>query len=92
MKKQKLYKFAIITGVIGLIIILSIVLSGTAYPNLFFSIGTLAGLIFIFASVVLLFISWSKDVYDAVKRKQYLLAILIAIFGLIIVIRLLIKA
>lgn len=91
MKRGKLHKFAIIVGGIGLIIIFSVILSGTSYPNVFFNIGTFLGLLFIFTGVVLLFISWARDLHDAVKAKQYLWAVLIAILGLMVILKALIR-
>lgn len=64
-----LLKFAVFVGGIGLLIILGVILSKTSYPNLFFSIGTFAGLVLVFISVVLMFIGWSKSLYDDIKKK-----------------------
>ena len=91
MKRGKLHKFAILVGGIGLIIILSVILSGVAYPNVFFNIGTFLGLLFIFIGVILLFIGWIRDLHDAVKKKQYLWAALIAMVGLIIILKALVR-
>lgn len=62
-------KCAVLIGGIGLSIILGVILSKTAYQNLFFSIGTFTGLILVFTSVILLFIGWSKSLYDDIKKK-----------------------
>lgn len=67
--KNRLLKFAVIVGGIGLIIILCVILSKTSYPNLFFSIGAFVGLVLVFISVVLLFVGWSKSLYDDIKKK-----------------------
>lgn len=91
MNKQKIYKLATITAIIGLGIIFSVILSGVAYPNIFFSIGTLLGFIFIFLSILLLFISWVWELHDAVKSKQYRWAISLIVIGLITIIRIFIK-
>lgn len=62
-------KLAVLTGGIGLLIILGVILSETAYPNLIFSIGTFVGLILVFVSVGLFIIGWSKSLYDDIKKK-----------------------
>lgn len=91
MKRAKLHKFAIIAGGIGLIIIFSVILSGIAYPNVFFNVGTLLGLLFVFTGVILLFIGWARDLHDAVKTKQYIWAVLIAILGLMVILKALVR-
>lgn len=67
--RNRFLKLAVLIGAIGLLIILSVILSKTAYPNLFFSIGTFAGLLLVFVSVGLLIMGWSKDLYDDIKKK-----------------------
>lgn len=91
MKKNILYKSAIMTAAIGLIIIFAVMVSGVAYPHMLFRIGTPLGLVFIFASVLLLFLSWLWDIHHAIKGKQYLWAICIAVLGLIVIARTLIR-
>lgn len=66
---NRLSKVSVFVGGIGILIILSVILSKTSYPNLFFSIGTFAGLILVFISVALLFIGWFKALYDDIKKK-----------------------
>lgn len=67
--RNRFLKLAVLIGGIGLLIILGVILSKTAYPNLFFSIGTFAGLILVSVSVGLLIMGWSKDLYDDIKKK-----------------------
>lgn len=67
--RNRFLKLAVLIGGIGLLIILGVILSKTAYPNLFFSIATFAGLLLVFASVGLLIMGWSKDLYDDIKKK-----------------------
>lgn len=87
MKNKKLFKLTITTGVIGLIIIFSVILSGTAYPDTFFRIATPVGLLFVFVSVILGLVSWLCYLKDLIKNKQYIWAIIVAAFGLIIIIK-----
>lgn len=67
--RNRFLKLAVLIGGIGLLIILGVILSKTAYPNLFFSICTFVGLILIFVSVGLFITGWSKDLYDDIKKK-----------------------
>jgi hypothetical protein len=87
MKNKKLFKLTIITGVIGLIIIFGVILSGIAYPDTFFRIATPVGFLFIFLSVILGLVSWLWYLKDLIKNKQYIWAIIVAALGLIIVIK-----
>ncbi len=91
MKKNVLYQFALISAGIGLAIIFAVILSGTAYPHIFFRIGAPLGLVFIFISVILLFISWLWEVHSELKAKRYLWAIIIAVFGLLILVQALVR-
>lgn len=87
MKKNILYKAAVITAVIGLSILFAVILSGTAYPHMLFSVGTPLGLAFIFVSVILLFLLWLWEIYSRIKAKQYLWAVWIAVLGGLVVIQ-----
>lgn len=87
MKNKSLFKLAIITGAIGLVMIFSIILSGTAYPDMFFRIVTPLGLLFVFVSVILVFISWLWYLKDTIKSKQYIWAIVVAALGLIVIVK-----
>ena len=48
MQKNIIHKCALIAAVIGLIIILVVILSGAAYPDMLFRIGAPVGLAFVF--------------------------------------------
>mgnify|MGYP007049776762 FL=1 len=87
MNNKVLFKLTIITAAIGLIMIFSVILSGTAYPDMFFRIATPVGLLFVFVSVILEFISWLCYLKDTIKSKQYIWAIIVAALGLIIIVK-----
>lgn len=91
MKKSIIHKFAILSAGIGLIIIFAVILSGAAYPNMLFRIGEPLGLAFIFVSVLCLFISWLWEIHNGIKEKQYLWVMTIAVFGLIVIVRAIIR-
>ena len=91
MNKNIIHKFAILTAGIGLIIIFAVILSGAAYPDMLFRIGAPLGLVFIFVSVLFQFISWLWEIHNGIKGKQYLWTITIAVFGLIVIVRAIIR-
>ena len=87
MKSKTLFKFAIITGVIGLFMIFSVILSNIDSSDIFFSIFTPLGLLFTFLSVILGFISWLWYLKDTIKNKQYVWAVFVGILGILIVLK-----
>ncbi len=87
MKNKNIFNFAVITGAIGLVLIFSVILSGTAYPDMFFNIATPLGLLFVFVSAILSCISWLWYLKDTIKSKQYIWAIIVAALGLIVIIK-----
>ena len=72
MQKNIIHKYAHIAAVIGFIIILAVILSEAAYPNILFYIGAPVGLAFVFLSVILQFISWLLEMHNRIKSKQCL--------------------
>lgn len=87
MKNKSLFNMAAFTGGIGLIIIFSVILSGTSYPDLFFRIGLPLGLLFVFISVILAFLCWLQYLRNTIKSKHYAAAIVVAVLGLFIILR-----
>ena len=92
MNSKTLFKITILTAAIGLGTIVSVILSGTAYPDRFFRIVVPFGLAFVFISVILGAISWICCLTDTVKRKQYRWAISIFVLGLIVIVKAVIRA
>ena len=91
MKKNLLYRIAILLAAVGLLLLLAVIGSGAAYPDLRFRIGAPLGLSLIFASLLLLFICWVWEIHDGIKGKQYLWAAVLAILGCIVIVRILIR-
>ena len=67
--KHTINKFSILSAALGLAVLLGVIVSGAAYPNPFFQFGAPLGLLFVFVSVVLQFISWILEIYHGVKGK-----------------------
>ena len=87
--KHTINKFSILSAALGLAVLLGVIVSGAAYPNPFFQFGAPLGLLFVFVSVVLQFISWILEIYHGVKGKQYRFVAVIAVLGLLVIGRLL---
>ncbi|WP_068268674.1 hypothetical protein [Caviibacter abscessus] len=86
MYSKKLFKISIFIGVIGLAILLLIVFSGVVYPNQFFKIFMPIGLLLMFISFVMCFVSWILMIKDAVASKNYKSAWVIFFIGMMIII------
>lgn len=91
MTKKMVWRLALASAAVGLMILLAVVLSGSAYPQLLFRVGAPVGLVFVFAGILLLFISWLWEIRSGIKEKRYLWAALVAILGLIVIIRSLVR-
>lgn len=52
--KDRLSKLTVASGILGLVLLFGVMLSGAAYPSLVFRIGAPLGLLFVFLSVGLL--------------------------------------
>ena len=71
--RKRIYKLAVLSAILGLAILLCVMVSGAAYPHPFFQFEAPLGLLFVFVSVVLLFVSWISEIGHNVKGKQYFL-------------------
>ena len=87
--RKRIYQLAVLSAILGLAILLCVIVSGAAYPHPFFQFGAPLGLLFVFVSVALLFVSWIWEIGHNVKGKQYLLAAVTAVLGLLAIWRLL---
>ncbi|MDR3765932.1 MAG: hypothetical protein Q3Y08_02700 [Butyricicoccus sp.] len=87
MKKHILYKVSILTGVLGILLLVLLILSGVAYPHPFFRIGAPLGVFLLFASLLLRFIHWIWDIRDHIQGKQYLGALGILLLGIFVVVQ-----
>lgn len=84
MKSKKYYKLAGYSGLIGLILLIIVILSNSAYPSMVFRILTPLAMLFVFTSVALLGISWLLEIKETIKRKEYISAGIIIIIGLLL--------
>lgn len=91
MKNKTLCKFATITGIMGLIMIFSMIVSNTASPDMFFRICAPLGLLFIFISIIAGFISWIWYLKNTIKSKQYAWAGGIGILGMLVILKAIIR-
>lgn len=82
-KKFSLRKIALITGAIGLTLLLLVILLDLRYPDPFFKIAVSLGLILILLTAVFYTLYWLSEVFDALRAKQFLLAAII-FFGSLI--------
>ena len=85
MNGKLLSRLAMIVGLIGLAIFLTVILSGTAYPHPFFQIGVCAGLVCVSLCIVLEVIAWCWEVYHGLRQKQYLWVVVLIVLLLITV-------
>ena len=83
MRSEKYYKMASCTGVIGLILIFTVILSNSAYPSMIFRILTPLGMLLVFISVALLSISFFLKMKESFKRKDYISIVIIIAIGLL---------
>lgn len=65
---KTLIKASIITGSMGLLLILSVILSKSEYPDMFFQIVAPFGLLLVFSSVILGVVSWVWCLKDSIKK------------------------
>lgn len=86
MFKSKIFKAAEISAIAGLLLILAVIVTGAAYPDVFFTVGTLLGLGLVFLSNGLLLVSSLVSIGKYVKEKKYLSAFLTAFALLVLVI------
>ena len=91
MSNNLFFKLMLLSAVLGLGLLFSVVLSGVAYPNLFFQVATPLGLLFVFASPILAFVSWLWDIRDTAKSGQYAWALVVAVLGIVFIIQTAIK-
>ena len=85
MKSKKYYMISSYIALIGIILLLIVILSHSAYPSMFFRILTPLGMLFIFISISLLGISWLLKIKESITRKDYISVVIIIIIGLLFV-------
>lgn len=82
--KDRLSKLTIASGILGLVLLFGVMLSGAVYPSLMFRIGAPLGLLFVFLSVGLLGLRYLRDICEAVREKQWMLAGALVIMLLVV--------
>lgn len=74
--QNKLYKMATVMAIVGLSVLGIVLFMGAAYPDNVFRIGAPIGLLFLFLSLLLYTIDFAHQFVDAVRNKQYMIALL----------------
>lgn len=82
--KDRQCNLSVASGILGLAILFGLMLSGAAYPSLVFRIGAPLGLLFVFLSVGLLGLRYLRDICDAIREKQWMLAMALVIILLVV--------
>ena len=82
--KDRLSKLTVSSGILGLVLLFGVMLSGAAYPSLAFRIGAPLGLLFVFLSVGLLGFRYLRDICEAVREKQWMLAVALVMILLVV--------
>ncbi|MGF3067369.1 hypothetical protein ACQV2X_07485 [Facklamia sp. P12945] len=83
LKIENILKIFPIIGMIGVIIIISVLLSGLPKSNPLFSIGLSLGLALLFISTVVYIATWLMEINLAYSRKQYSLMAILIIVGIL---------
>ena len=82
---HKLWRFAVLTGVLGLAVFAALFISGAASPDMLFQILAPTGMLLSFLSCGLFAAAWITSITRAVKTKNYLFAAALLVGGLILI-------
>lgn len=85
--ERKLYKFAVLTCVLGLLSLAAVIFSGTSYPEMLFEVLAPIGLLLIFVSLGLYVCAWILSIKKAIKVKDYLWVGLLLLVGILVVVQ-----
>lgn len=85
--ERKLFRFAVIVSVLGLLSIAAVMISGTAYPDMMFQILAPIGLLLMFVSLPLYVLAWVFSIKKEMKSKNYLYATLLLLVGIISIVQ-----
>lgn len=83
----RLFKIALLIGVLGLIILLGIIVSGAADPEPLFCIGTPIGLLLCFVGAILMIITYTCEIFRGIREKLFLWVTVLLILGGILLVR-----
>lgn len=87
----RLFKTALLIGVLGLIILLGIIVSGAADPEPLFCIGTPIGLLLCFVGAILMIITYTCEIFRGIREKKFIWVIVLLILGGLLFIRILLR-
>lgn len=87
----RLFKIALLIGVLGLIILLGIIVSGAADPEPLFCIATPIGLLLCFVGAILLIIPYACEIFRSIREKKFLWVIVLLILGSLLFLRTLLR-
>lgn len=82
---QTFKKISFVCAVLGLLGFAVIWLTGTAYPNFMFQILAPVSLLLVFAALPFMLVSWILTIRKEIQAKNYLIAALWGISGLLLV-------
>lgn len=83
---KKLYKFAALISILGLLCIAVVMISGTAYPDILFQVLAPIGLLLMFVSLGLYVLAWIFSIKKEMKSKNYLYAAILLLVGMIVIV------
>ena len=84
---SRLFKSALLISVLGLTILLGVIISGAAYPELLFRVGAPIGMLCCFAGAFLIIIVYACEIFCAIREKQFLWVTVLLILGGLWIIR-----
>lgn len=87
MMGKKLYRFAVLISILGLLCIAVVMISGTAYPDILFQVLAPLGLLLMFVSLGLYVLAWIFSIKKEMKSKNYLYVALLLLVGIIVIVR-----
>lgn len=82
---KKLVKVNIILSAIGVLLLVLLVVCDIAYPNPWFTILSLCGIVLIFVALILWGLIWLNDVVEMYKGNKKLAVLMLAV-GIIFII------
>lgn len=85
--KVTLFKIALVIGSLGLTILLGVIVSGAAYPELLFRIGAPIGLLLCFVGATLMIVVYAREICRGIREKQFLWVAVLLILGGFLLIR-----
>lgn len=86
--ENKINKFSIITGAMGLIFLGVVFITNSSYPSMIFKIFAPLGLFFIFVSLLLFVIKLIMDIKKDIGSKKYLSAFVMIVLAIVLFLRL----